>query len=117
MKEPKIHKTMYTDGNEKKIVDQEATIAAQQKQELIKQAFTKWIFADESRKNRLVAYYNRHSNDIRPRKYDGSHLIFPRMNKEIQPREHQKNAIAHTLYGGNTLLAHCVGAGKSATRL
>ena len=116
MKEPKIHKTVYIDGVEKKIVDQEATIAAQQKQELIKQAFTKWIFADEKRRNRLVAYYNRHFNNIRPREYDGSHLIFPGMNKEIQLRDHQKNAIAHTLYGGNTLLAHCVGAGKSATR-
>ena len=113
MKEPKIHKTVYIDGNEKKIVDQEATIAAQQKQELIKQAFTKWIFADEKRKNRLVAYYNRHFNNIRAREYDGSHLIFPGMNQEIQLREHQKNAIAHTLYGGNTLLAHCVGAGKT----
>jgi len=116
MKEPKIHKTVYIDGNEKKIVDQEATIVAQQKQELIKQAFTKWIFEDESRRERLVAYYNRHFNNIRPREYDGSHLIFPGMNKEIRLREHQKNAIAHTLYGGNTLLAHCVGAGKSATR-
>ncbi len=116
MKEPKIHKTVYIDGVEKKIVDQEATIAAQQKQELIKQEFTKWIFADEKRRDRLVAYYNRHFNGIRPREYDGSHLIFPRMNTEIQLRPHQKNAIAHTLYGGNTLLAHCVGAGKSATR-
>ena len=117
MKEPTIHKTVYIDGNEKKIVDQEATIVAQQKQELIKQAFTKWIFEDESRRERLVAYYNRHFNNICPREYDGSHLIFPGMNKEIKLREHQKNAIAHTLYGGNTLLAHCVGAGKSATRL
>ncbi|MBR6013548.1 MAG: DEAD/DEAH box helicase family protein [Selenomonadaceae bacterium] len=113
MKEPKIHKTVFIDGVEKKIVDQEATIVAQQKQELIKQAFTKWIFADEKRRNRLVAYYNRHFNNIRPREFDGSHLIFPGMNKEIQLREHQKNAIAHTLYGGNTLLAHCVGAGKT----
>jgi len=113
MKEPKIHKTVYIDGEEKKIVDQEATIVAQQKQELIKQAFSKWIFSETSRRDRLVAYYNRHFNNIRPREYDGSHLIFPGMNNEIQLREHQKNAIAHTLYGGNTLLAHCVGAGKT----
>ena len=113
MKEPRIHKTVYIDGVEKKIVDQEATIVAQQKQELIKQAFTKWIFADTKRRDRLVAYYNRHFNNITPRSYDGSHLIFPGMNTEIHLRDHQKNAIAHTLYGGNTLLAHCVGAGKT----
>ena len=113
MKEPKIHKTVYIDGAEKKIVDQESTIVAQQKQELIKQAFSKWIFAEEKRRERLVAYYNRHFNNIRPREYDGSHLIFPGMNTEIKLRDHQKNAIAHTLYGGNTLLAHCVGAGKT----
>ena len=113
MKEPKIHKTVYINGEEKEIVDQEATIVAQQKQELIKQAFSKWIFSETSRRDRLVAYYNRHFNNIRPREYDGSHLIFPGMNNEIQLREHQKNAIAHTLYGGNTLLAHCVGAGKT----
>ena len=113
MKEPKIHKTVYIDGVEKKIVDREATIVAQQKQELIKQAFSKWIFADKDRRDRLVAYYNRHFNNITPRAYDGSHLIFPGMNNEIKLRDHQKNAIAHTLYGGNTLLAHCVGAGKT----
>lgn len=113
MKEPKIHKTVYIDCVEKKIVDQEATIVAQQKQELIKQAFSKWIFSDNKRRDRLVAYYNRHFNNIKPREYDGSHLIFPGMNTEIQLRDHQKNAIAHTLYGGNTLLAHCVGAVKT----
>jgi len=80
---------------------------------LFKQEFTKWIFKDEERRNRLVAYYNRHFNNIRPREYDGSGLTFPGMNTEIQLREHQKNAIAHTIYGGNTLLAHCVGAGKT----
>lgn len=117
MKEPKIYKTVYIDGKEKKVLDQNSTIVAQQKQELIKQAFNKWIFENPNRRKRLVDYYNRHYNNIKPRQYDGSHLIFPGMNNEIQLREHQKNAIAHTLYGGNTLLAHCVGAGKSATRL
>ena len=100
-------------GKEKNVVDREATIVAQQKQEMIRQAFNKWIFEDPQRRDRLVAYYNRHFNNIKPREYDGSHLIFPGMNTEIQLREHQKNAIAHTLYGGNTLLAHCVGAGKT----
>ena len=113
LKEVRIYKTIYIDGNEKRVVDQEATVVAQQKQELIKQEFTKWIFKDEERHNRLVAYYNRHFNNIRPREYDGSGLTFPGMNTEIKLREHQKNAIAHTLYGGNTLLAHCVGAGKT----
>ena len=113
LKEPKIYKTVYVNNEEKKVLDQEATIVAQQKQEMIKQAFTKWIFADKERRERLVVYYNRHFNNIRPREYDGSHLIFPGMNTEIKLREHQKNAIAHTLYGGNTLLAHCVGAGKT----
>ncbi|MBR3457995.1 MAG: DEAD/DEAH box helicase family protein, partial [Selenomonadaceae bacterium] len=113
LKEVRIYKTIYIDGNEKRVVDQEATVVAQQKQELIKQEFTKWIFKDEERRKRLVAYYNRHFNNIRPREYDGSGLTFPGMNTEIQLREHQKNAIAHALYGGNTLLAHCVGAGKT----
>ncbi len=113
LKEVRIYKTIYIDGNEKRVVDQEATVVAQQKQELIKQEFSKWIFKDEERRDRLVAYYNRHFNNIRPREYDGSGLTFPGMNTEIQLREHQKNAIAHTLYGGNTLLAHCVGAGKT----
>ena len=112
-RQSKIYKTVYVDGKETKQIDNEKTIVAQQKTELIKQAFQNWIFNDEERKNRLVAYYNRHFNNIKPREFDGSHLTFPGMSSKIKLREHQKNAIAHTLYGGNTLFAHCVGAGKT----
>ena len=108
-----VYDTYYVDGVEKKVVNQEKTVFAQQKQEMIKDAFEKWIWRDEERKDRLVKYYNRYFNNIRPREFDGSHLDFPGMNPEIQLRSHQKDAIAHTLYGGNTLLAHCVGAGKT----
>ena len=112
-RQSKIYKTVYVDGKETKQIDNEKTIVAQQKTELIKQAFQNWIFNDEERKNRLVAYYNRHFNNIKPREFDGSHLTFPGMSSKIKLREHQKNAIAHTLYGSNTLFAHCVGAGKT----
>lgn len=101
------------DGTEKEVVNQEKTVLAQQKQEMIKEAFLNWVWKDEERKKRLIKYYNRHFNNIRPREFDGSHLVFPGMNPEIQLRAHQKDAIAHTLFGGNTLLAHCVGAGKT----
>ena len=100
-------------GKEKEVINQEKTVLAQQKQEMIKEAFVNWVWKNEERKNRLVKYYNRHFNNIRPREFDGSHLVFPGMNPEIQLRSHQKDAIAHTLFGGNTLLAHCVGAGKT----
>ncbi len=86
---------------------------AQQKQEAIKQAFVDWVWKEPSRRDRLTKLYNEKFNSIRPREYDGSHLVFPGMNPNIELREHQRNAIAHTLYGGNTLLAHCVGAGKT----
>ena len=108
-----VKKTVYVNGEERQVIDQEKTVLAQQKQEMLKEAFATWVWQDESRKERLVSYYNRHFNNIRPREYDGSHLEFPGMNPEIRLRPHQKDAIAHTLYGGNTLLAHCVGAGKS----
>lgn len=101
------------DGTEKEVVNQEKTVLAQQKQEMIKEAFSNWVWKDEERKKRLIKYYNRHFNNIRPREFDGSHLVFPGMNPEIQLRAYQKDAIAHTLFGGNTLLAHCVGAGKT----
>ncbi|MFA6850928.1 MAG: SNF2-related protein, partial [Selenomonadaceae bacterium] len=113
LKEAKIFKVIYVDGQEKRVVDQKATILAQQKQELIKNEFSKWIWKDPARRQRITTFYNRHFNNIRPREYNGDTLTFPGMNAEINLRKHQKDAIAHTIYGGNTLLAHCVGAGKT----
>ena len=89
---------------------------AQQKQQVIKDAFANWIWKDPQRRIALVKQYNELFNSSRPREYDGSHIHLVGMNPEITLREHQRNAIAHVLYGGNTLLAHEVGAGKSATR-
>ena len=91
----------------------EETMLANQKMDAIRSKFTEWIFQDEARKNRLVAYYNRHFNNLVPRSYDGSKLVFPGMSPEVELKEHQKDAVARILYGGNTLLAHAVGAGKS----
>ena len=121
LKEPKVYKSeTYLDlnGNEKerRVVDIKATKIVQQKAAKIKQAFKDWIFKDPERAIPLVEQYNRQFNSIRPREYDGSALRFPGMNSAITLKEHQKNAIAHALFGGNTLFAHCVGAGKSATR-
>lgn len=79
---------------------------------MIKQEFQDWIWSDPERRERLCKSYNEKFNSVRPREYDGSHIIFNGMNPEIELREHQKNAVAHILYGGNTLLAHAVGAGK-----
>ena len=101
------------DGKEKRVLNQKATTLAQQKQQAIKDAFREWIWKDASRRETLVARYNELFNSIRPREYDGRHITFSGMNPEISLREHQRNAIAHILYGGNTLLAHVVGAGKS----
>lgn len=113
LREAKIYKTIYVDGDERKVIDQEKTLLAQQKQESLKTIFSDWIWKSPERRERLTAYYNRYFNNIRPREYDGSHLIFPGMSTDITLRPHQKDAIAHTLFGGNTLLAHCVGAGKT----
>ena len=103
-------------GNRVPILNKKETAIAQGKQELIKQAFQDWIWKDPARRERLTRLYNDKFNSIRPREYDGSHLNFVGINPEITLRPHQVNAIAHILYGGNTLLAHVVGAGKSATR-
>ena len=98
------------------VVNQEETKAVRQVANLIKSEFQDWIFKDSDRRERLVQTYNEMYNSIRPREYDGSHLNFVGMNTDITLKEHQKNAVARALYGGNTLLAHAVGAGKSVTR-
>ena len=101
------------DGKKKAILNKKDTAIAQAKQELIKQGFQDWIWSAPERREKLCRLYNDKFNSLRPREYDGSHIVFSGMNPEIELREHQKNAIAHILYGGNTLLAHAVGAGKT----
>ena len=101
------------DGNRKAVLNKKETAIAQSKQELIKQGFQNWVWSDPERRERLCKLYNEKFNSIRPREYDGSHIVFSGMNPEITLREHQRNAVAHILYGGNTLLAHAVGAGKT----
>ena len=101
------------EGKKKAVLNKKETAIAQAKQELIKQGFQDWIWADPTRREELTKMYNEKFNSIRPREYDGSHIVFNGMNPEIELREHQKNAVAHILYGGNTLLAHAVGAGKT----
>ena len=103
------------DGTERRVLNVKETTLAQQKQQVIKDAFRDWLWKDPKRRETLVAKYNELFNSTRPREYDGSHLTFPGMNPEIKLREHQRNAIARILYGGNTLLAHEVGAGKTFT--
>ena len=100
-------------GKRKAVLNKKETAIAQAKQELIKQGFQDWIWADPQRREKLTKLYNEKFNSIRPREYDGSHITFSGMNPEIELREHQRNAVAHILYGGNTLLAHAVGAGKT----
>ena len=101
------------DGKKKAVLNKKETAIAQSKQELIKQGFQDWVWRDPERREKLVRLYNEKFNSIRPREYDGSHIVFSGINPEITLREHQKNAVAHILYGGNTLLAHAVGAGKT----
>lgn len=117
LRDVRIYDTVEdAEGKEKRVLNQKETTLAQQKQQAIKDAFREWIWKDPQRREALVAQYNELFNSVRPREYDGRHITFSGMNPEIVLREHQRNAIAHTLYGGNTLLAHVVGAGKSATR-
>ena len=117
LRDTRIFDYVYDEnGNKKAVFNAKETTAAQAKQEAIKQAFQDWIWKDPERRNRLVRYYNDTFNSVRPREYDGSHITFGGISPEITLRPHQVNAIAHILYGGNTLLAHKVGAGKSATR-
>ena len=101
------------DGSRKPVLNKKETAIAQSKQELIKQGFQEWVWSDPQRRERLCKLYNERFNSIRPREYDGSHIVFSGMNPKITLREHQRNAVAHILYGGNTLLAHAVGAGKT----
>ena len=114
LRDVRIYDTVRdADGKEKRVLNSKETTLAQQKQQAIKEAFRDWIWRDPDRRRELVKLYNERFNSTRPREYDGRHLIFPGMNPEITLREHQRNAIAHDLYGGNTLLAHEVGAGKT----
>ena len=114
LRDVRIYDTVRdADGTEKRVLNSKETTLAQQKQQAIREAFRDWIWRDPDRRRELVQLYNERFNSTRPREYDGRHLIFPGMNPEITLREHQLNAIAHDLYGGNTLLAHEVGAGKT----
>ena len=113
LRDCRIYDTIEEDGKERRILNQKETTLAQQKQQAIKDAFAGWIWQDPQRRTALVKQYNELFNSTRPREYDGSHIHFVGMNPEINLREHQRNAVAHVLYGGNTLLAHEVGAGKS----
>ena len=114
LRDTRIFDYVYDEyGNKKAVFNAKETMAAQAKQEVIKQAFQDWIWKDPERRNRLVRYYNDTFNSVRPREYDGSHITFGGISPEITLRPHQVNAIAHILYGGNTLLAHKVGAGKT----
>lgn len=109
----KIYDTVYEDGKERRVLNKKETMLAQQAQEAIRDAFKQWIFKDLDRREELCKVYNERFNAIRPREYDGSHIKFVGMTPEISLMPHQKNAVAHILYGNNTLLAHCVGAGKT----
>ena len=113
LRDTKIYDTVYEDGKERRVLNKKETMLAQQAQEAIRDAFKQWIFKDLDRREDLCATYNRIFNAIRPREYDGSHIRFEGMTPEISLMPHQKNAVAHILYGNNTLLAHCVGAGKT----
>ena len=113
LKDSRVYDTITEDGKEKRVLNKKETTLAAQKQDTIREAFRDWIFRDPDRRQDLVAKYNKLFNSTRPREYDGAHLKFPGMTPDIELKPHQKNAVAHVLYGDNTLLAHCVGAGKT----
>lgn len=113
LKDSRVYDTIVEDGKEKRVLNKQETTIASQKQEAIREAFKDWVFRDAERRQDLVGKYNKLFNSTRPREYDGSHLKFPGMTPDIELRPHQLNAVAHQLYGDNTLLAHCVGAGKT----
>lgn len=113
LRDTRIYDYVEEDGKEKRVLNQKETTLAAQKQEAIREAFKDWVFRDAVRREKLCETYNRRFNSIRPREYDGSHLTFPGMSPDITLRPHQQNAVARQIYGNNTLLAHCVGAGKT----
>lgn len=115
LRDVQVSDVKIVDGKEKRVPNVKETIKARNAQDALRQAFKDWVFADPARRERLVGYYNEHFNTTRPREFDGSHLSFPGINPEIKLRKHQKDAAARILYGGNALLAHCVGAGKTWT--
>ena len=113
LKDSRVYDTVIEDGKEKRVLNKKETTIAAQKQDAMREAFRDWVFRDMDRRNELVSKYNVLFNSTRPREYDGSHLVFPGMTPDIELKGYQKNAVAHVLYGNNTLLAHCVGAGKT----
>jgi len=113
LKDVRVFDKVEVDGKETRVLNKKETMLASQKQDAMREAFKEWIFKDQKRREHLCGIYNQTFNSIRPREYDGAHLEFPGMNPEISLKPHQKNAVAHVLYGDNTLLAHCVGAGKT----
>ena len=113
LKDTRIYDSVWEDGKEKRVLNKKETMLASQKQDSIREAFKDWIYRDPVRRAELVEKYNVLFNSNRPREFDGSHLTFPAMNPDIELKEHQKNAVARILYGDNTLLGHCVGAGKT----
>ena len=113
LKDSRVYDTVIEDGKETRVLNKKETMIASQKQEAVREAFKNWVFEDQERRQDLVTKYNKLFNSTRPREYDGSYLKFPGMTPDIDLRPHQLNAVAHQLYGDNTLLAHCVGAGKT----
>lgn len=113
LKDSRVYVIIVEDGKEKRVLNKKETTIAAQKQDAMREAFRDWVFRDRERREVLVGKYNVLFNSTRPREYDGSHLVFPGMTPDIELKDYQKNAVAHVLYGNNTLLAHCVGAGKT----